>query len=251
MRRLCVAASILSVSALCTPALAIYPYVSFDELVQKADAIFQGKVLFLQSRFGPNDKTILTDVTFQLEKLLYAKAPASARIQDHITLTFAGGRIGDQRMMVTGVPSPELDETYVIFTRLDGKTYASPTIGGAQGLFHVLKDETNGKHYPLTYGNSPIIGIKGGHLLLGRPVVKIQGGEGKAATIGHHLKTESPQSKSGAKAELSPEASELTTGRIEPMDMDLFVAEIQKRIHTGVHKKRGDTREPTRKGGNR
>ena len=233
MKKLSAIALLLFFGALGAPALAMHPYMSFDDLVQKSDLIFEGEVSDMQCRYGAGQKMILTDVTFEVERPVYVKEEAASRLSDPVVLTFAGGDIGGRSVQVSETPVFKMNARYLIFTRLDGKTYASPIIGGTQGLLRIHKDEATGKDYPLTTGGNPIVGFDGPHLSLGPPVSKIERGRAQKATTAPDLIYRVPPKRTDGRpggARVSSVVDESRWGIMHPIDLDRLVSEIYKRI---------------------
>lgn len=148
----------------------------FDQLVEKADLVFLGTVVGQQSRYGPNFNMIFTDVRFAIEQVIHRRPDALPVEGSELVLTFAGGQVGEEVIRVSDVPTLETGVTYLVLTRWDGKTYASPIIGAYQGLFRVIHDEVTGLSYALTYGKQCLKGIEKGKLITGPPVTRIRGG---------------------------------------------------------------------------
>jgi hypothetical protein len=158
------------------PLIGMQLHLSFYEMIQKADVIFMGKVVDQQNRYGPNHKMIFTDVHFDTIDVIYSNKKSQVSVGEDIILTFAGGKMGEEIVKVSDVPSFETGVTYIIFTRMDGKTYASPIIGAFQGLFKIISDKVTDISYPLTYGGSCIVRIEDDDLITGPSVARVQAG---------------------------------------------------------------------------
>lgn len=158
------------------PCDAIHLYLKFDETIQKADVIFWGKVSDQVSRYGVNGKMIFTDVYFDVLELIYKSEKSDPIPGSSIVLTFAGGTIGETTVRVSDVPTFETGSSYLVFTRMDGRPYASPIIGGFQGLFKIITDEEHGRHYPLAHGRRGISEIRDGHIITSPPVSNVKAG---------------------------------------------------------------------------
>jgi hypothetical protein len=92
---------------------------SFDEKVEKADAIVVGKVIRQESRFDESRGMILTWTTFQVEKTLKGGAPAE------VTIVTPGGRVGDLQQTTIGVPTFQRGAENVVFVK---NTRSGPTV---------------------------------------------------------------------------------------------------------------------------
>jgi hypothetical protein len=158
------------------PCDAMQLYLSFDEIVKKADVIFHGKVVDQVSRYGAGGKMIFTDVYFDVLELIYKSEESEPITGSNIMLTFAGGTVGERTVRVSDVQSFETGSSYLICTRMDGKTYASPIVGGNQGLFTIITDEEHGLRYPLTPGRRGISEIRNGDVVTSPPVANIRAG---------------------------------------------------------------------------
>jgi hypothetical protein len=236
-------------------AMAMQMSQSFDEIVQKADVIFLVKAVDQQSRLGTSKKEmIFTDVSFEVERLIHSKQNPLKK-GDIVQLTFAGGELGGRIIQVTDVPSFELGESYIIFTLMDGQTYASPIIGAFQGLFHVKTDEVSGISHPLIYGKRAIVRIDDeDHLVAGPKVKKIHSGVIEEELVSEtatyydvapqpvvdtaisNSTTVIPRSGTnpiGTAKKESPKATVSRPAKEKPekiMNVEEFIAEIQKRI---------------------
>lgn len=215
------------------PCFAMEAHFTFDNIIKSAEVIFIGKATDLQYKYGPKQEMIFTDVSFEVQNMIYESQKSKLPSLTEITLTFAGGQIGEEEVMVSDVPSFEKGGVYLICTRMDGNIYASPIIGSHQGLFHVVKDELTGIAYPLVYGKRPIVKIDNQELVVGPAISRIYGGAMQLATtanpLPNNLLDEAPQPTGGfkgASAKVSPSPQMPT----EIMNLDQFIGEINNRI---------------------
>lgn len=225
------------------PCDAMYLYMPFDDIIKKADVIFLAKVTDQTSRYGSAEKKmIFTDVSFDVVNLIYKSEKSEPIIanRNSIMLTFAGGSVEGEAIWVSDVPSFETGSTYLIFTLMDGKTYASPIVGGYQGLFNVITDEETGQNYALTYGKRGIIEIKDGDVVTTPPVAKIKGGLIEKAlqksSVKFHDVAPAPaqgMDQTKVSASVSPVAAEMP-GKI--MTLDELIGAIQAKIKKGGDK---------------
>ena len=216
------------------PLGAMQMQLSFDEITNQAEVIFIGTVVEQESRYGGNQNMIFTDVRFEVVELIYSTNQARDLIGEEIELSFAGGEIEGLTVRVSDVPTFEINATYVVFTRMDGKTYASQTIGAFQGLFKVASDETSGVLYPLTYGGHSIIEIRDNDLITGPRVSRILYGKADVLAEEEPFKiyTVAPQPAQGmeqtnARAQVSKVLTEKPEGI---MSLDDFLSEIHTRL---------------------
>ena len=116
---------------------------SFEEVVMKADEIFEGEVTSQQSELSANGKTIYTYVTFtQLESI------KGTGVNTTKTLRFEGGRVGDDVLTVVGMPTFEVDEKVILFVKgnITNQTLC-PLVGWTQGKFVVEVDPITGTEF--------------------------------------------------------------------------------------------------------
>ncbi len=158
------------------PALGIHPRLTFTELVHTADIAFVGTVAETTPRFGADEKMIFTDVRFQPVELIHQRTAVDEEAAGIVSLTFAGGQVGDRGMSVSGVPRFTVGERYLVFALHDGRTYANPLIGGIQGIFRLIADPQTGTEYPLTIGGAGIAAVSGGELQLTPRIESIEDG---------------------------------------------------------------------------
>ena len=100
----------LSVSA-----YGMQPKLDFDVTVQAADLIFIGTVKDKTCRYNTKGNMIFTDVMFEQIELIQKKNPARPAESDTLTLTFAGGQVGNVSLSVSDSPALEVGQKYLIF----------------------------------------------------------------------------------------------------------------------------------------
>jgi hypothetical protein len=206
-------------------AQAMHPHVSFVELAQTADAIFVGRVTQVESRWTAGGAAIVTDVTFAVDRSVHQTEAARGRMDEAVKLTFAGGRVGDQGLSVSGVPEFQVGEEYVVFTRLDGGIYMNPLVGGIQGLFAVRHDDATQRAYPTTPAGRGLLRVEAGELRYSEPVEAIAGGRAQfaAPTITPAALPRSAHADDTVSSDAAQRADEASA----LMDLDAFVAEIE------------------------
>jgi hypothetical protein len=157
-------------------AFGMHVYIPFPEVSHTADVIFVGTVVDTSPRMGPMGNMILTDVTFEEIVLIKKKPGVLGDVSESVILTFAGGQIGDRGISVSGVPTFEVGQRYVVFSLMDGQPYSNPLVGGSQGLFRVEVDALTNQEYPVTPYGSGIISVSEGRLKLTRRLERISDG---------------------------------------------------------------------------
>lgn len=123
--------------------------IGFDDLVAKAELIFVGQVIDRRSTYvsGP-DRAIVTDVTFDVLRVLKGSAGLRTR------LTFLGGRVGSDALIVSGMPQFDIGDRDMLF--VSDRIAASPLVGFWQGRFRVIRDPDTGREVIRTHGGGAV-----------------------------------------------------------------------------------------------
>jgi hypothetical protein len=109
---------------------------TFDELVTKADTIFEGTVTGSRSEWtgeGTN-RHIVTYVTFKVEDAIKGGAGAE------YTIRMFGGTVDGQTMEVTDAPRFKVGDRDILFVENNGTQFI-PLVGIMHGRFHVQADD--------------------------------------------------------------------------------------------------------------
>ena len=110
---------------------------TFDNVVSKAELIFVGQVIDRRSTYASGRaRLIVTDVTFDVLRVI--KGSAGLRTQ----LTFLGGRVGSEGLIVSGMPQFEIGDRDMLF--VSDRIAASPLVGFWQGRFRIVRDPATG-----------------------------------------------------------------------------------------------------------
>ncbi len=136
---------------------------------------------------------------------------------------------------VSDVPAFKTGQTYLIFTKLDGRQYASPVAGAYQGLFKVYKDPATGQQYAATYGDEMVLGLGPKELALGPCIEGVTGGVPRLKRnkeLRPNFHNLAPVAVGGNPAH---EAKVSNVGRANAtlpalMPLDQFVGEIKQRL---------------------
>ena len=108
--------------------------VSFDEVVQGAEFIFEGRVVSKETRPSPIGGTPFTYFTFQIMDVIKGSFPGNT-----IELGFMGGTLNDLTLEVEGMRMPEVGEKGIYFVEsLDQQVH--PLYGWRQGHYLVVTD---------------------------------------------------------------------------------------------------------------
>lgn len=109
---------------------------TFPELVAEAEAIVRGRVMdisFRRASTPDGTPVIKTRITFAVERTLKG---AERR---EITLELLGGTIGDESLVVTGMPRFELGSTDYLFVERNGIQFC-PLVAVRHGRYRLLRD---------------------------------------------------------------------------------------------------------------
>lgn len=109
---------------------------TFPELVAEADSIVRGRVIDITTRraTAPDGTPVIkTFVTFAVERTLKGAA------NREVTLEILGGTIGDESLVVTGLPRFELGASDYLFIERNGVQFC-PLVAVRHGRYRLLRD---------------------------------------------------------------------------------------------------------------
>ena len=133
--------------------------VSLSEISQTADLIFIGTVTGQSTRLGATKTMPVTDVSFGDIEVVHATTRSTQRNAATVTLTYAGGRIGETTVTVSDTPNFIEGRRYLVFVSDDGQPYLTPIVGGRQGQFEILADRVTSESYVLTADGRTVVDI--------------------------------------------------------------------------------------------
>ena len=113
---------------------------SFEEVVQNSELVFEGVVISQETRRSPLNGSPYTYFTFEILDVLKGNAPAGK----YITLGFAGGTIDGKTLVVHDLQMPALSEKGIYFVESLARPLMNPLYGWQQGHYLVEKDATTG-----------------------------------------------------------------------------------------------------------
>jgi len=147
-RHLVTCAGILAIGCSALGTTVIPP--SFDELVSRAEVIFEGTVTDVRSQWvgEGGQRHINSYVTFKVEDAIKGKPGAQ------ITLQMLGGTVGSETMEVTDAPKFKVGDRDILFVENNGTQFV-PLVGIMHGRFRVKKDKT-GRDAVFTNEGSPL-----------------------------------------------------------------------------------------------
>ena len=126
---------------------------SFDDLVSRAETIFQGTVVDVRSEWTGEgaQRHIASYVTFNVDDTIKGNPGAK------VTLNLLGGTVGAETMEVTDAPKFKVGDRDILFVENNGTQFI-PLVGIMHGRFHVQKDQA-GRDVVLTNDGAPLTDV--------------------------------------------------------------------------------------------
>jgi hypothetical protein len=128
--------------------------VTFKELLQYAEFIFEGQVIAIESVIPPNSRLPRTCVLIEINEVFKGR-----HSDDTVDLCFLGGISGEYTVKVANMKYPELDEKGIYFVKSLTRQYANPLYGWKQGHFLIETDHHTSREHVLTADRQPVAGI--------------------------------------------------------------------------------------------
>lgn len=124
---------------------------TFPELVAEADCIVRGTVTAVEVRAvsTPGGSVIRTFVTIAVEECVKGSAP------QELTLTLAGGRLGQKGALVAGMPEFKIGDREILFVQGNGRLFC-PLVGFYHGRYRVLTDTATGRDHVARNNRTPL-----------------------------------------------------------------------------------------------
>ena len=110
--------------------------VSFDELVDSAELVFEGEVLALES-YEAGPRAIYTRVRFAVTDVIKGEY-SHAEIELH----YLGGQVGSRAVQVAEMQLPAIGETGIYFVGSLHEDNVHPLVGWSQGHFQIVIHES-------------------------------------------------------------------------------------------------------------
>ncbi len=124
-----------------------------DQVVLDAEFIFEGEVVFTETRQQSGSGIISTYVTFAVIDVLKGDYDA-----DSIELKFMGGIYNGEVVRVSGLRIPEDGEQGIYFVESTSRDLINPLIGWSQGHFIIVDD--NGERRISTADDKPVTQVQ-------------------------------------------------------------------------------------------
>ena len=114
---------------------------SFDELVSRAELIFQGSVTDVRSEWTGEgaQRHIMSYVTLKVEDAIKGNPGPT------VTLRMLGGTVGGETMEVADAPKFKVGDRDILFVENNGTQFV-PLVGIMHGRFHVKKRYYRTRH---------------------------------------------------------------------------------------------------------
>lgn len=124
---------------------------TFDELVSRAEVIFQGTVTDVRSQWTGEgaQRRIVSYVTFKVDDAMKGTPGES------YTLRMLGGTVDGETMEVSDSPKFKAGDRDIIFVENNGSQFI-PLVGIMHGRFHVDKEATTGREVITTNEREPL-----------------------------------------------------------------------------------------------
>jgi hypothetical protein len=128
--------------------------VTFEELLQYAEFVFEGRVVAVESVGPPNSHLPRTCVLFEISEVF-----KGSHSDDTVDLCFLGGISGEYTVKVANMRYPKLDEKGIYFVKSLARQYTNPLYGWKQGHFLIETDPYTFKEHVITADRQPVTGI--------------------------------------------------------------------------------------------
>jgi len=135
-------------------------YIPIEKMPAMADFIVIGTVIHSTSRWDERGIMIFTDYTIQVEEKILSDVPST------ISMSFAGGTVGDKTITVTDTPILKIGEKYALFGYNNNK-YSLPVVGHEQGVFRVAHDRLKNVDFLVDYNDYQLEITKEGEMIRG------------------------------------------------------------------------------------
>lgn len=124
---------------------------NFDELVNRSDYVVRARVTSSESELrvsGPR-RRIFTKVGLDVLEVIVGQPPAK------LVLEFLGGRIGDEEMIVDGMPRLKVGEESVLFIKGNGRTLC-PIYAMSYGIYPIHEEPATKRRYVSRENKQPL-----------------------------------------------------------------------------------------------
>jgi len=167
----------------------------WGEIIQKSDLIFKGNVSSINCRWNDKGTMIFTDVAFSNVTTIAGSDSSKQKGKDTITVTFAGGKVGENKVKAGVLPKFEVGNTYILFVQDDGNVYLNPIIGAGRGKLGIVTDSVTQSRFLVNASGRVLLQSTDSSLSLSKlPLSKIRNGVAEYAGGSDKHKTPDPLS---------------------------------------------------------
>jgi hypothetical protein len=123
----------------------------FTALVEQADYVVRAVVKSARSEWRETGghRYIATKVTLEVREVIKGTPPLP------LVLDFLGGRVGDDELIVEGVPRLTVGEEDILFVRGNGRAFY-PLVGVMHGFYPIYRDQKSGQDYVARSNGMPL-----------------------------------------------------------------------------------------------
>jgi len=124
---------------------------SFDALVNQSDYIIRSRVksVSMEKRPVSQGVKIITRVELEVLELIAGSPPSN------VTLELLGGKVGDEELLVEGMPRFIEGDEDILFVRDNGRTIC-PLYGMMHGRYGVRADSSTNRKYLVRVDETPL-----------------------------------------------------------------------------------------------
>ena len=122
----------------------VAPRLTLDEMTGLAQVIVVGQLVEKESRWDAQHRWILTDHTFSIEQALRNDTPARFDAGATATISLWGGTVGTVTHLMTGAPSLQVGEHYLLLLAV-ASTGTAAVVGLDQGAFRIVRSGASGR----------------------------------------------------------------------------------------------------------
>ena len=128
--------------------------VTFEELLQYAEFVFEGQVIAVESVMPPDGPLPSTCVLFEISEVF-----KGSHADDTVELCFLGGISGEYTVRIENMQYPKLDEKGIYFVKSLARQYSNPLYGWKQGHFMIETSPYTSREHVITADRQPVTGI--------------------------------------------------------------------------------------------
>lgn len=120
------------VAGITSASASMFVAMTAEQLIDEADAVIQGRVIRLESRWDENGRIVVTEATVEVTDTIVGEAAPE------IVVRTPGGKVADFRVEAIGFPQMYMGEEVILFVKADRAIGASRIVGHQQGHFEVV-----------------------------------------------------------------------------------------------------------------